>query len=126
MEVGWHAHDISKAFFPYRHGFGTQIGSSDPLFMARYGFEAIRKTSIEYPYQAEVMDKKIEQGDEEAKKLALIGMEFAKECTGNFHTWEGFRALKKQWGGPLIIKGIQHVAVCLWTSRVPMLMHICA
>jgi lactate 2-monooxygenase len=116
---GWHAHDLSKAFFPFGHGFGAQVASSDPVFMARHGFEAITKTNIEWPYRQEVVDRKIAEGDEEATKMALIGIEFAKECTGSSQTWEDFRVLKKRWGGPVVLKGLQHVAVCIWTLTGP-------
>jgi isopentenyl diphosphate isomerase/L-lactate dehydrogenase-like FMN-dependent dehydrogenase len=113
VDLGWRTHDIDTAFFPFAHGYGTQIASSDPVFAARYGFKPILKNNLEWPYRAEVQEKKIQEGDEEAKMLALIGAEFAKECLSNTKTWEDFRALKKRWGGPLILKGLQHFLVCL-------------
>lgn len=124
MGLGWRTHDLDTAFHPFGHGVGTQIASSDPVFMARYGLKPITKTNIGWPYRPEVQEKKIQEGDEEAKTLALIGEEFVKECTGRSYTWEDFRALKKRWGGLLILKGLQHVAVCLQMSRVLMLMHV--
>ena len=34
--LGWRPHDIETAYLPFLHGVGIQVGTSDPVFMARF------------------------------------------------------------------------------------------
>ncbi|KAF9453182.1 oxidoreductase [Macrolepiota fuliginosa MF-IS2] len=111
MALGWRPHDLERAYLPFWHGVGTQIGESDPVFMSRFGKQPITKSNFKWPYQPEVQNKKILEGDEEAKYNAFIGMEWLKECnSGKFKSWEHLRHLRENWEGPLVLKGIQTVS----------------
>lgn len=111
MILGWRPHDLETAFIPFGHGLGVQIGASDPVFMGRYGRQPITETKFQWPYRAEVQDKKILEGDEEAKFAAFLGMEWLKESNTKFKSWEDLKHLRENWEGPLILKGIQNVSV---------------
>lgn len=112
MVLGWRPHDLEKAYIPFAHGLGVQIGASDPVFMARFGKQPITESKRWWPYQDHVQDKKILEGDEEARFGAFLGAEWLKECnSGKFRSWEDLRHLRENWEGPLILKGIQSVAV---------------
>jgi len=110
MILGWRPHDLESAFIPFGHGLGVQIGASDPVFMGRYGKQPITETKFQWPYQADVQDKKILEGDEEARLGAFLGMEWLKECNTKFKSWEDLKHLRENWEGPLILKGIQSVS----------------
>lgn len=111
MILGWRPHDLETAFLPFGHGLGIQIGASDPVFMARYGKQPITGTKFQWPYQADVQDKKIREGDEEARFAAFLGMEWLKESNTKFKSWDDLKHLRENWEGPLILKGIQSVSV---------------
>ena len=91
----------------YVPGLGTSIGLSDPVFMARYGLQPDHTHSA-FPYDPSQLDKKLLAGDSEAKKVAEISFGWMKEiCSGLFHTWEDVAFLRKNWDGPIVLKGIQ-------------------
>jgi len=111
MTIGWRPHDLEKAFIPFWHGYGIQVGESDPVFMRRFGKEPVLETTLQWPYQPDVLNKKIAEGDEGVKEKAFLGMEWIKECNTSFKSWDDLKHLRQFWDGPLILKGIQHVAV---------------
>ncbi|KAF7768542.1 hypothetical protein Agabi119p4_7785 [Agaricus bisporus var. burnettii] len=109
MLLGWRPHDLEKAYIPFGHGLGVQIGESDPVFMSRNGKQPITESKRWWPYDANALDKKILEGDEEAKYKALLGKQWLQECnSGKFRTWDDLKYLRDNWEGPLILKGIQN------------------
>ncbi|KAF5360870.1 hypothetical protein D9756_004946 [Leucocoprinus leucothites] len=110
MTLGWRPHDIETSYLPFGHGLGIQIGASDPVFMGRFGKKPITQTKPQWPYQPDVLNKKVAEGDEEAKEGVLLGTEWLKECNTSFKTWDDLKHLREFWDGPLILKGIQRVA----------------
>ncbi|KXN80613.1 hypothetical protein AN958_09423 [Leucoagaricus sp. SymC.cos] len=110
MILGWRPHDLEKAYVPFGHGLGIQIGASDPVFMGRFGKEPVTQTKPQWPYQPDLIDQKVAEGDEEAKLGVFLGMQWLKECNSNFKSWDDLKHLREFWDGPLILKGIQHVA----------------
>lgn len=81
--------DLDHAFLPFLVGLGTQTGLSDPVFRAK--FEETTGTKVE--------DDKI-----------AAAQAWMRLITGQNHTWEEVAFLRKNWDGPLILKGIQHVS----------------
>lgn len=111
MLLGWRPHDLETVYLPFSHGVGIQVGTSDPVFMKRFGLET-SQGHPEFPYEPKQEDKKYLQGDEEVKRNVMLGRAWLGECnSGEFKTWENVKFLRENWDGPLILKGIQHVAV---------------
>lgn len=111
MVLGWRPHDLERAYMPFGHGFGIQVGRSDPVFMARYNQQPIHEHP-EFPYDPVALDKKFLDGDEKTKEGIFFGTEWLKECnSGLFRDWEDLRFLRDNWEGPLVVKGIQSVHV---------------
>ncbi|PPQ84734.1 hypothetical protein CVT26_014744, partial [Gymnopilus dilepis] len=112
MSLGWRPHDLKSAYIPFAQGVGIQIGLSDPVFMARYG-KAPRvgeEHNPPFPYRPEEIDRKFREGDEQAREAVFFGMEWLKEAnSGLYRSWEDLRFLRKNWEGPLVLKGIQSV-----------------
>lgn len=111
MSLGWRPHDLERAYIPFGHGVGNQVGRSDPVFMGRYGRQPVHERPV-FPYDAAGIDKRIRDGDEKAREAAYFGSEWLKECnSGDYRDWEDLKFLRDNWKGPLVLKGIQSVHV---------------
>ena len=111
MSLGWRPHDLELSYIPFLHGVGIQLGKSDPVFMARYGKQPVHERPA-FPYLDRDVDKAIAAGDETAKENVFFGMEWLKEGnSGLYRSWENLKLLRDNWDGPIILKGIQSVAV---------------
>lgn len=70
-------------------GIGNQTGFSDPVFRRKF------KENNNIEVEDDILKASREW------QLAILG--------GVAHTWEHLELLKKEWGGPIVLKGIQHV-----------------
>ncbi|TRM67374.1 FMN-dependent dehydrogenase [Schizophyllum amplum] len=110
MTVGWRPHDLAHAYLPFAHSVGCQVGRSDPVFMAKFGRKPIVEERPIFPYRPEQRDAEFAAGDEKAKEDVLLGREWLGEISsGTFRGWEDLELVRKNWEGPLILKGIQSV-----------------
>ena len=111
MTIGWRPHDLAQAYLPFVHGFGSQVGFSDPVFMKQFG-EQPRLEPLKWPYEPEKVDKAIADGDEALTRTKFLAMEWQKVIsTGVFRTWKDLKFLRDNWDGPIILKGIMSVEV---------------
>ena len=75
--------------------------------MARFNMQPTHDHPA-FPYTPDAFDKKLKEGDPETVKVAKLAFEWMKEISsGVFHTWEDVSFLRKNWEGPLVLKGIQ-------------------
>lgn len=80
--------------------------------MAKHNLQPITETYSKFPYDAAELDKRFKEGDEVIKRQVYLGMEWMKEVnSGRFVDWNNVKFLRENWEGPLILKGIQTVAV---------------
>jgi lactate 2-monooxygenase len=101
---------------PFLHGVGTQVGTSDPVFMARHNLQPLCEHP-KFPYEPAHQDKLLLAGDEIALRDAFLGREWLKEMSsGIFKTWDELKFLRENWDGSLILKGIQSVSVGMTLS----------
>lgn len=119
MIHGWRPYDLQSSYFPLIHGYGAQIGLSDPAFMSRQGKQPWTGPDNDpvFPYNSANLDRTIET-DQKAKEMAMLGREWLKEFQGQFRTWEDLRFLRENWDGPLVLKGIQKPEVTFLPSSV--------
>ncbi|KAF7320649.1 Fmn dependent [Mycena chlorophos] len=113
MLLGWRPHDLETSYIPFGHGVGVQVGTSDPVFMKSLGKEAVTDGSDDpvFPYDSREMDKRYAAGDPKLKESVMLGTSWLGECnSGLFRSWEDLKFLRDNWDGPLVLKGIQHVA----------------
>jgi lactate 2-monooxygenase len=114
MLLGWRPHDLERAYLPFGHGVGIEVGRSDPVFMGRFNRQPILDNHPEFPYDSVAKDKAFLAGDEKTKDEAFLGVEWLKEAnSGVFRNWDDLKWLRQQWDGPLVLKGIQSVQVRL-------------
>ena len=108
---GFRPHDLVTAYLPFLHSVGSQIGLSDPVFMAKYGKQPV--TDIpDYPYDPSKFEKLLADGDPETKELIFLAAEWIKQVnSGTFRAWEQLKHVRDNWDGPLILKGILSVEV---------------
>lgn len=119
MLLGWRPHDIQRTYLPFLQGVGIQVGASDPVFMKRFGLQPVQGKAVhpKFPYDPKEEEAKLARGDEEAKKITTLGKAWLGECnSGMFRTWEDIKLLRENWEGPLILKGIQNVAVRVYSE----------
>jgi len=110
MSLGWRPHDLETAYIPFVHGWGTQVGKSDPVFMARYGKQHVTDERPDFPYIPTSVEKAILDGDQKYREAAFFGMEWLKEAnSGLYRDWDDLKFLRDNWEGPLLLKGIQSV-----------------
>lgn len=111
MSLGWRPHDLEKAYIPFAHGVGIQVGKSDPVFMARHGKQPIIEGDHpKFPYDPAEFDRGFVAGDEKIKEQIYLGTEWLKEAnSGLYRSWEDLRFLRDNWEGPLVLKGIQRL-----------------
>ena len=114
ITIGWRPHDLETAYLPFAHGLGTGVGRSDPVFMSRYNRQPILDEQDEFPYDPVAKDKLYFAGDKTTKDAVFLGTEWLKECnSGIYRSWEDLKFLRDNWDGPLVLKGIQSVLVCV-------------
>ena len=113
MVLGWRPHDIETAYLPFGYGVGIQVGTSDPVFMKRFGLEPRQAESTTFPFEPEkIREAALEKGDERVAKEMLLGKEWLGEVnSGVFRTWEDLKFIRDNWDGPIVLKGIQRVSV---------------
>ncbi|KAI0698139.1 oxidoreductase [Cytidiella melzeri] len=109
MLLGFRPHDLATAYLPFMHSVGSQIGLSDPVFMAKHGKQPMFDIP-EYPYDPEKFEKLLAEGDERTKELVFLAAEWIKQVnSGTFRNWEQLKHVRDNWEGPLILKGILSV-----------------
>ena len=87
--VSWRPADLDNGYLPFASGIGNQTGFSDPVFRRKFK----ERHNIE-----------VEDDIPQASRDWAAGV-----FSGTAHTWEQLELLKKEWDGPIVLKGIQHV-----------------
>jgi len=87
--LAWRPADLDNAYVPFAKGVGNQVGFSDPVFRRKF----------KEKHNKEVEDDIL---------TASVDWE-ADVFSGKAHTWDQIAHLKKNWDGPIVLKGIQHV-----------------
>ncbi|KAJ5484804.1 lactate 2-monooxygenase [Penicillium diatomitis] len=87
--LGWRPADLDKGYVPFIKGVGCQVGFSDPVFRKKF---------------EDNQGCKIEEDIVGASQAWLNQI-----AAGGAHTWEELALLRKNWDGPIVLKGIQHV-----------------
>ena len=108
MALGWRPLDLDVGFHPFGHGLGIQIALSDPVFMRGLGREPLPDTDVDpFPYDPRAVEAAIAAGDKGAVgRLECAGAWGRDTVNGTFRTWEDLRFVRKNWEGPVVLKGI--------------------
>ncbi|WP_020497081.1 lactate 2-monooxygenase [Sciscionella marina] len=83
-QLGWRPSDLDSAYLPFLRGIGTEVYFSDPVFRA--GLSASPEEDL---------------GSAVAHWLPMF--------SGTDRNWENLPFLREHWGGPIVLKGIQHI-----------------
>lgn len=113
MHLGWRPHDLRTAYLPFLYGAGTQVGTSDPVFMKRLGLSPRVNERTVFPFNPQrVREAAFTQGNEKAMQNIMIGKEWLGEAhSGVWRTWDDLQFIRANWQGPIVLKGIQRVSV---------------
>ncbi|KAH7905926.1 FMN-dependent alpha-hydroxy acid dehydrogenase [Hygrophoropsis aurantiaca] len=111
MLLGWRPHDIETAYIPFGYGVGIQVGTSDPVFMARHNLPTRPNDVPAFPFVPQAVLEKVLAGDKGAATNVELGKAWLAEVnSGVFRTWEDLKFVRDNWDGPIFLKGIQHLA----------------
>lgn len=117
--IGYRPYDRQTAYLPFLHGWGAQLGFTDPVFMKRFN-EPLRPDPPKFPYEPEKLDKLIAEGDAKEARTKEISVEWLRLLSsGKFRSWHELQIFKNNWDGPIVIKGIMSVKVsCLCVLEI--------
>ncbi|KKK15048.1 hypothetical protein AOCH_002117, partial [Aspergillus ochraceoroseus] len=87
--LAWRPADLDNAYIPFIRGVGNQVGFSDPVFRTKFEKET---------------GSKVEEDIVGASRAWIGGV-----LSTSPHSWDQISFLRKNWDGPLVLKGIQHV-----------------
>ncbi|KAH9960187.1 FMN-dependent alpha-hydroxy acid dehydrogenase [Russula dissimulans] len=112
--LGWRPHDLDTAYLPFVAGFGVQVGTSDPVFMRRMGGRAPRPADegppASFPLDLPAFRVRLAAGDARAREAFELGMGWLREAnSGTFRAWDDLAFLRRNWDGPIVLKGVQTV-----------------
>lgn len=79
---------VDTAYVPFLAGVGNKNGFTDPIFREKF----------EKKFDNKVEDKILEASEEWIKSIS----------NRKSHTWDDIALLRKNWDGPIVLKGIQH------------------
>jgi len=113
MQIGWRPEDLKFGYLPFIHGVGSQVGFSDPVFMARHGLPIAHERPA-FPYEPEDLENPGGQSDNppafddalRARKVLAFSW-IAEMSSGTYRSWDDVPLIRNNWHGPLIFKGIQ-------------------
>ncbi|KAF9511711.1 hypothetical protein BS47DRAFT_1372996 [Hydnum rufescens UP504] len=113
MQIGWRPEDLKFGYLPFIHGVGSQVGFSDPVFMARHGLPIVHERPA-FPYEPEDLENPGGQSDNppafddalRARKVLAFSW-IAEMSSGTYRSWDDVPLIRNNWHGPLIFKGIQ-------------------
>lgn len=113
MQLGWRPHDLGTAYLPFLYGVGIQVGTSDPVFMKRFGLSPRVNERTAFPFNFQkVREAALTQGDQEAMQNMTLGKEWLAEANpGVYRTWDDLQFIRDNWEGPIVLKGVQRVSV---------------
>jgi lactate 2-monooxygenase len=88
--LAWRPWDLDGAFVPFFQGTGNAVGFSDEVFRRKFR-------------EGHPEGKEIEEDVTAASERWI-----AAAWSGAAHSWEQLEVLKRNWEGPIVLKGIQH------------------
>ncbi|HEX5407779.1 MAG TPA: lactate 2-monooxygenase [Pseudonocardiaceae bacterium] len=83
--LGWRTTDLDSAYLPFLRGVGAAVAFTDPVF----------RSGLASPPEEDITPA----------VLKWVSM-----FTGTDRTWDDLEFLREHWDGPIVLKGIQHVA----------------
>ncbi|KAI1821902.1 FMN-dependent dehydrogenase [Xylaria intraflava] len=88
--MSWRPADLDTAYMPFMSGTGNAVGFTDPVFRRKFAEMNGGTTPEDSPFLA---------------SKRWMGEAFS----GDSHPWEHLEVIKRNWDGPILLKGIQHV-----------------
>lgn len=105
--LGYRPRDLEASYLPFLKGEGLQTLFSDPVFM-RKNNEDHTSTKWNGPGESPSGVQDQMRDEEQRDRLVEMSMNALRETSaGNYRTWDDVAFLRKNWDGPLLLKGIQ-------------------
>lgn len=115
--IGWRPNDLDESYLPFLYGQGCQVGFSDPVFQRMYAAEVASDMRSTSQKVAEIWQILKRPGSISGAAKVLAHASVIKKSlyftslisSGNYRDWNDLHVLRKYWGGPIVLKGIQTV-----------------
>lgn len=117
FNLAWRPTDLDTSYLPFIWGDGCQVGTSDPVFNARYEQDLKNDTRSSSEKLAELWNLVRRPGSLYGAVKVLANVSTLQKSrawldvlnSGTYREWQHLETLKKLWDGPIVLKGIQTV-----------------
>lgn len=117
FNLAWRPTDLDSSYLPFIWGDGCQVGTSDPVFTARYEQELKNDTRTSGEKLGELWNLVRRPGSMYGAVKVLANVSTLQKSrawldvlnSGTYREWQHLETLKKLWDGPIVLKGIQTV-----------------
>lgn len=117
FNLGWRPNDLDESYLPFIYGQGCQIGFSDPVFQQKFAEQEANDTRSTSEKLQEAREMLMKPGSVTGAVKILSNASTMKKSkawldvmnSGTYREWKDLKILKKLWGGPIVLKGIQTV-----------------
>lgn len=117
FNLAWRPNDLDTSYLPFIMGQGCQIGFSDPVFNRIYNEMLATDSRGAGQKLAELWDILKRPGTITGALGVLVNAKTMRKArawldvlnSGTYRKWEHLEILRKHWGGPIVLKGIQTV-----------------
>jgi lactate 2-monooxygenase len=115
--LGWRPNDLDESYIPFIWGQGCQVLFSDPVFQRMYAEEQAKDVRSVGEKVTEIWQILKRPGSIAGFAKVLTHASVMKKAmffttlvsSGHYRDWDDLRTLRKQWDGPIVLKGIQTV-----------------
>ncbi|KAG9197828.1 hypothetical protein G6514_000816 [Epicoccum nigrum] len=117
FQIGWRPNDLDESYLPFIWGQGCQVGFSDPVFQRLWEKEQAEDGRSTGQRLAELWQVLRRPGSLYGAARVLSHASIIPKAlfftsliaSGNYRDWNDLQTLRKLWGGPIVLKGIQTV-----------------
>ena len=108
--LGYRPRDLENAYLPFLQGEGLQIPFSDPVFMKQNGEDHTDSKWNGPGEKAPGVEAQVRDDDAKDRLVEMSMNALRQTSSGCYRTWDDVAFLRKNWDGPLLLKGIQTAA----------------
>jgi lactate 2-monooxygenase len=117
FNLAWKPTDLDSSYLPFLWGDECQIGTSDPVFNKMYGEELERDERGFGEKMREGLDV-VRRPDSLYGAVRVLGNLWTIKKSrawldvlnsGTYREWGHLEVLRREWEGPIVLKGIQRV-----------------
>jgi lactate 2-monooxygenase len=115
--LAWRPNDLDESYLPFLYGQGCEVGFSDPVFNKHYEEQLRNDTRTFSEKFAEAKDVISRPGTVTGALKIVANAAIIRKSqawmdvmnSGTYRDWNQLEILRRNWDGPIVLKGIQTV-----------------